>query len=85
VEKITNLYGFKIVYYLRSINVIFSNMDHNGTAANLTTSEGEGSSLVDGSDDMLWNVSEEGGDVSSKSGEDEEDTACEDGDSDTDW
>jgi hypothetical protein len=36
-------------------------------------------------DDMLWNDSEEVGDVSSESEEDEESTDCEDGDSDTDW
>jgi hypothetical protein len=36
------------------------------------------------SDDMMWNDSAVDGDVSSEIGEDE-DTACEDGDSDTDW
>ena len=44
------------------------------------------SSALDGTDDdMLWNDSEEDGDVSSESEEDEESTVCEDGDSDTDW
>jgi hypothetical protein len=35
-------------------------------------------------DDMLWNDSEEGGNVRSECEEDE-DTDCEDGDSDTVW
>jgi len=35
-------------------------------------------------DDMLWNGSEEDGDVSSEC-EQDEGTDCEDGDSDTDW
>jgi len=43
------------------------------------------SSALDGSDDyMLWNGSEEEGDVSGECEEDEG-TDCEDGDSDTDW
>jgi hypothetical protein len=42
------------------------------------------SNAVDGTDDVLWNDSEEDGDVRSK-GEEGEDTDCEDGDSDTDW
>jgi hypothetical protein len=43
------------------------------------------SNTVDGTDDdMLWNDSEEDGDVMSV-GEGNEDTDCEDGDSDTDW
>jgi hypothetical protein len=42
-------------------------------------------SAVDGTDDgMLWNVSEEDGDVKSVCQEDE-DTECDDGDSDTNW
>jgi hypothetical protein len=42
-------------------------------------------SAVDGTDDdMLWNVSEEDGDVKSVCQEDE-DTECDNGDSDTDW
>ena len=42
------------------------------------------SNAVDGTDDMWWNGSEEGGNVR---GECEEDagTDCEDGQSDTDW
>jgi hypothetical protein len=35
-------------------------------------------------DDILWNDIEEEGDVRSEC-EKDEDTACEDGDSDTDW
>jgi hypothetical protein len=47
-------------------------------AAHLTRSDCEGSNGVDGTnDDMLWNDSEEDGDVSSESEED--------GNSDTDW
>jgi len=55
-------------------------------AAYLTISDCEGSNVVDGNkDDMLWNDSEEDGNVSSESEEDEESTDCEDGNSDTDW
>jgi len=39
---------------------------------------------VDGTDDMLWNDSEEDGDVRSERYKDEG-TDCEDGGSDTDW
>jgi len=43
------------------------------------------SSAVNGTDDsMLWNGSEEGGNVRNKC-EGDEGTDCEDGDSDTDW
>ena len=43
------------------------------------------SSVVDGTDgDMLWNGSEEGGNVRGECEEDEG-TDCEDGDSDTEW
>jgi hypothetical protein len=43
------------------------------------------SSAVDGTgDDMLWNGSEEDGNVRNEYEEDEG-TYCEDGDSDTDW
>ena len=43
------------------------------------------SSEMDGTDDdMLWNDCEEGGNVTSECEEDG-DTDCEDGDSDTDW
>jgi hypothetical protein len=43
------------------------------------------SNAVDGTnDDMLWNESEEDGNVRSECEEDE-DSDCEDGDSDTDW
>jgi len=42
------------------------------------------STAVDGTDDILWNGSEEDGDVRSECGEDEG-TDCEGGDSDTDW
>jgi len=54
-------------------------------AAYLTISDCEGSNVVDGTNDMLCNDSEEDGDVSSESEEDEESTDYEDGDSDTDW
>jgi hypothetical protein len=61
-------------------------VDLNGMAAHLSRSDGEGSNVVDGTDDdMLWNDSEEDGDVSSERNEDEESTDCEEGDSDTDW
>jgi hypothetical protein len=53
-------------------------------ATNLTRNDCEGSTLVDGTDDVLWDDSEEDGDVSSESKE-HEGTDCEDGDSDTDW
>ena len=41
------------MYYLVSVG-------HNGMAAHLTRSDCEGSSVVDGTDDMLWNDSEDG-------------------------
>jgi hypothetical protein len=67
------------------------NVDHNATADNSAEVTMKGckkcciSNAVDGTDeDMLWNGSEENGNVKS---EDEKDecTDCEDGDSDTDW
>ena len=42
------------------------------------------SNVVNGTDDMLWNESEEDGNVQSECKEDEG-TDCEDGDSDTHW
>ena len=42
------------------------------------------SSAVDGTDDMLWNGSEEFGNVRNEC-EENEGTDCEDGDSDTEW
>jgi hypothetical protein len=42
------------------------------------------SNAMDETDDMLWNCSEEDGNVRSEC-EDNEGTDCEDGDSDTDW
>jgi len=39
---------------------------------------------MDETDDIVWNGSEEGGDVNSEC-EADEGTDCEDGDSDTDW
>ena len=39
---------------------------------------------MDGTDDILWNGRAEDGDVRRECEEDE-DTDCEDGDSDTDW
>jgi len=44
------------------------------------------SNAVDGTDDMLWNGSEEDGDVTSeRECEEDEGTDCEDGDSSMDW
>jgi hypothetical protein len=65
------------------------NMDYNSMAVYLTRSDREGfkkcciSNAVDGTDDMLWNGSEEDGNVRSECKEDAG-TDCEDGDSDTD-
>jgi hypothetical protein len=42
------------------------------------------SNVMNGTGDMLWNVSEEGVNVRSEC-EGDEGTACEEGDSDTDW
>jgi hypothetical protein len=42
------------------------------------------SNAVDGTDNMLWNGSEEDGNVRRECEEDENED-CEDGDSDTDW
>jgi hypothetical protein len=53
-------------------------------AAHLIRSNCEGSNAADGSDVMLWNDSEEDGDVRSKRMEGEG-TDCEDRDSDTAW
>jgi len=39
---------------------------------------------VDGTDDVLWNGSEEDGNVRSE-GQEDEGTDCDDGDSDTEW
>jgi len=67
------------------------NVDHNAIADNSAEVTMKGckkcwkSNAVDGTDDdMLWNGSEENGNVES---EDEEDEGidCKDGDSDTDW
>ena len=42
------------------------NVDHKSMAAHLTRSESEGAKAMDGTDDgMLWNDSEDDGDVSS--------------------
>jgi hypothetical protein len=59
-------------------------MDHNSTAVHLTRSGCAGSSAVEGTDDVLWNGSEEDGNVRSECEEDEG-TNCDDGDSDTEW
>jgi len=54
-------------------------------AVHLTRSYSEGSIAVDGTDDdVLWNDSEEDGDVRTECEEDEG-TECEVEDSDTDW
>ena len=60
-------------------------VDHHGMAAHVTRSDCEESKAINGTDDdMLWNDSEEDGDVMSKS-EKDEGTDGEDGDNDTDW
>jgi hypothetical protein len=60
------------------------NVDHNVTAAHLTRSDCEGSNVMNGTDeDMLWNDSEEVGNVRSEC-EADEDTECKDRESDTD-
>jgi len=60
-------------------------VDHIDIAAQLTRIDCEGPSEVDGTEDgMLWIDSEVDGDARSECKEDEE-TYCEDGDSDTDW
>ena len=64
------------VYYLVSV-------DCNGMAARLTRSDCEESKAVDGTDDMLWNDSDEDKDVTSKF-EKDGGTDGEDGDNDTD-
>jgi hypothetical protein len=53
-------------------------------AAHLTRSDCEGSNVVDGNDDMLWNDSKEDGDVRSEFDADES-TECKDRESGTDW
>jgi hypothetical protein len=66
------------MYYLVSV-------DQNGMAAHLTRNDCEGSYAVVGTDDdILWNDSEEDGNVRSECEEDEG-TDCEDGYSDMDW
>ena len=72
------------MYYLVQVN-------HNSMATNLSGSDCEGfqkcclSSALDGTDDgILWNGSEEVGNVRSVC-EEHESTDCEDGDSDTEW
>ena len=67
------------------------NVDQNSTAQHLTSGDCEGfkkccmCSAVDGTDgDMLWNGSEEGGNVRSEC-EEYEGTDCADEDSDTGW
>ena len=65
------------MYYLVGV-------DHNSMAVHLTRSDCAGSSAVDGTDDVLWNGSEEDGNVRSEHEEDEG-TNCDDGDSDTEW
>jgi hypothetical protein len=60
------------------------NVDHNSMAVHLTWSDYAGSSVVDQTDDMLWNGSEEGGNVRGEC-EGDESTDCDDGDSDIEW
>ena len=60
-------------------------VDHNGMAVHHTWSDCEGSSALNGiGGEMLWNDSEEDGDVRCECEEDEG-TDCEDVDSDTHW
>ena len=59
-------------------------MDYNSIAVHFARSDCEGSSAVDGTGNMLWNDSEEDGDVRSEREEDKG-TDCEDGDSDSNW
>ena len=67
------------MYYLVDV-------DYRGMVTHLTRSDCEGciSNAVDETDDMLWNYSEENGDVRNEYEEDE-DIVYEDGDSDTAW
>jgi hypothetical protein len=70
----------------------FITVYHNSIPAHLTRSNWEeffkksciSSAVVETDDGMLWNGSEEGGNVRSECEEDEG-TACEDEDGDTDW
>ena len=60
-------------------------MDHNVIAAHLTRCDSEVPNAVDGTgDNMVWNDSEEDGNVSSECEEDEG-TDCAYGDSATNW
>ena len=66
-------------------------VDHNGMAAHLPEVTAKGfmkyslsSAVHETDDDMLWNGSEEVGNVWSECEEDEG-TDCEDGESDTEW
>jgi len=65
-------------------------VDHNNMAVHVTISDCEGlkqfclSSAMDATDDMLWNVSEEDGNVNIEC-EEGEGIDCEDGETDTDW
>ena len=63
-------------------------VDHKNMAAHLTRCDCEGFCISNGmdetDDEMLWNGSEEDGNVKSWCEEDEG-TDCEDGDSDNDW
>jgi hypothetical protein len=61
------------------------NVNHSGMAVHLTSSDCEGSKVVDGTDDaMLWNDSEKDVDVRSECEEDEG-TDCDDEGSNTNW
>jgi len=60
-------------------------VDHNVMAVHLTRSDCAGFNVVDGNDDdMLWNDSEEVGDVRSECDTDDS-PECKDRESDTDW
>jgi hypothetical protein len=71
VEKTVNVHVFEQVYKPRNINVLFSQCVHNGMAVHLTRSKCEEfkksciPSAMDGTGDMLWDGSEEDGNVRS--------------------
>jgi len=90
-----NLPGLKYVYYQKNINYYLVSVGHNDKAAHFTRCNLKGfkkcciSSAGDENDDhdeddVLWNSSEEDGNVTCGCQEDEG-TENEDGDSDTDW
>ena len=88
-ENTENLHGFKQVYKPRNINVLVWIITARQLVSPGSTVKGFTecciSSAMDGTDgDMLWNGSEEGGNVRSKCAGDEDADGL-DGDSDSDW